>query len=67
MYWKSDIDLTWFDFVETLTGPAEVEIFSSKMKQEYFCSDVGIQEFYKVFKYISSRSARVLLPGSNMF
>ena len=32
-------------------------------KQEDFCSDVGIQEFYKMFKYISSRSARVLLPG----
>ena len=32
-------------------------------KQGDFCSDVGIQEFYKMFKYISSRSARVLLPG----
>ena len=31
--------------------------------EEAFSSDVGIQEFYKLFKYVSSKSAKVLLPG----
>lgn len=30
---------------------------------EAFSSDVGIQEFYKLFKYVSSKTAKVLLPG----
>ena len=32
--------------------------------EEAFSSDVGIQEFYKLFKYVSSKSAKVLLPGT---
>ena len=31
--------------------------------EEAFSSDVGIQEFYKLFKYVSCKSAKVLLPG----
>ena len=35
-----------------------------KMKYDSYSSDVGIQEFYKLFKYVSSKSAKVLLPGN---
>ena len=34
------------------------------MKYDSYSSDVGIQEFYKLFKYVSSKSAKVLLPGN---
>ena len=34
--------------------------------EEAFSSDVGIQEFYKLFKYVSSKSAKVLLPGIDL-
>ena len=35
--------------------------------EEAFSSDVGIQEFYKLFKYVSSKSSKVLLPGLIIF
>ena len=66
MYWKSDIDLTWFDFVETLTGPAEVENIFMTLEQFTKIIDhctVHRHNRFARFDFKSKQTFRVRIPN----